>query len=318
MAKRNGIIRLPNEPQEAVSCPLCGESSCALVFYARDRLFGQPGTYRVVRCLSCGMRYVSPRPTLAGIALHYPSHYFIYQTPEELPAIARPIVRAFTSMRWRTSIRRLERVLGRLQPTTRMVDIGCGLNDYLWTLRELRGVQGIGVDFKPEVAAYVRSTLKMPIHAGTLHEAGFPDGAFDLVAMNEYLEHEPNPRELLREARRISAKGGHLVIEIPWIDGLPARLFGSRWSQVDAPRHLVHFTRATLSEMLRRCGYQLIHTQTFQIPLMIGASVLHAVGHRSLGRLTFVDRTLATLAALPLLPLFPFLDEFMFAVARAE
>jgi SAM-dependent methyltransferase len=164
----------------------------------------------------------------------------------------------------------------------------------------------------------VRNTLKMPIHAGTLADARFPDGAFDIVAMNEYLEHEPNPRELLVEARRISAKGGHLAIEIPFIEGLPAKLFGSRWSQVDAPRHMVYFTRATLSEMLRRCGYQLIHTQTFQIPYMIGVSVLQALGHRRLGRLSFTDRTLAMLAALPLLPMFPFLDEFMFAVARAE
>jgi hypothetical protein len=51
---------------------------------------------------------------------------------------------------------------------------------------------------------------------------------------------------------------------------------------------------------------------------MIGVSVLQALGHRRLGRLTFTDRTLSMLAALPLLPMFPFLDEFMFAVARAE
>jgi ubiquinone/menaquinone biosynthesis C-methylase UbiE len=315
---KNGAIQLASEPQEQVSCPLCGESSQELVFHARDRLFAQPGTYRIVCCSACGLRYLSPRPMLAGIALHYPSSYFIYQPPEELPAFVRWMARAHTSMRWRASIRRLERVLGRLRPDTRIVDVGCGLNDYLSTLRRLRGLHGIGVDFKPEVAAYVRDTLKMPIHTGTLHDARFPDGAFDIVTMNEYLEHEPNPRELLVEARRISAKGGHLVIEIPFIEGLAAKLFGSRWSQVDAPRHMVYFTRTTLSEMLRRCGYQLIHTQTFQIPYMIGVSVLQALGHRRLGRLTFTDRTLSMLAALPLLPMFPFLDEFMFAVARAE
>jgi ubiquinone/menaquinone biosynthesis C-methylase UbiE len=260
---------------------------------------------------------LSPRPTLEALGSHYPSRYFIYQPPDQLPAFTRPMVRLFTHMRWRESLARLERVTGRLSPDTRIVDVGCGLNDYLATLRQLRGVQGIGVDFKPEVAEYVRNTLDMQVYAGTLFEPQFPAASFDLVTMNEYLEHEPNPLAILREARRITVAGGHLALELPSADCLPARLFGSRWSQIDAPRHLIHFTKQTLNEMLRRSGYELVHTETFQIPYVIGLSVLHAFGHRRLGELTFIDRTLAMLATLPFILIFPLLDEFRFAVARA-
>jgi ubiquinone/menaquinone biosynthesis C-methylase UbiE len=305
------------DSQEAVPCPMCGEQSQKLVLRARDRLFASPGDYRIVACSACELRYLSPRPTLAALGLHYPAEYFIYQPPEDLPAFTRPMVRWFTNTRWRTSLRRLERVIGRLGPDTKMVDVGCGMNDYLSLLQRMRGVRGIGVDFKSEVAAYVRDTLKMPVAAGTLQDAKFADGAFDLVSMNEYLEHEPNPSQVLSEARRITAKGGHLVLEIPYVEGLTARVFGSRWSQVDAPRHLIHFTRKTLEEMLRRNGYELVHTGTFQIPYVIGLSVLQAFGHRHLGRLSFWDRCLAMLATMPFIPIFPFLDEFRFAVARA-
>ncbi|HKP57569.1 MAG TPA: class I SAM-dependent methyltransferase [Polyangiales bacterium] len=310
-------IQVAHEAQEDIPCPLCGEHSPKLVLYARDRLFARPGTYSIVSCSNCELRYLSPRPTLEALGAHYPAQYFIYQPAEDLPAFSRPMARFFAEARWRESITRLERVRGKLEPDARVVDVGCGLNDYLVTLKKMRGIQGIGVDFSPEAAAYVRDRLQMPVHAGTLQQANFKDGSFDVVSMNEYLEHEPNPREVLREARRITAKGGHLCLEIPHPDGLPARVFGARWSQIDAPRHLLHFSEKTLREMLRRSGFELIHTETFSIPYVIGFSVLQALGHRNLGRLTAWDRTLAILVALPFILLAPWIDEFRFAVARA-
>jgi ubiquinone/menaquinone biosynthesis C-methylase UbiE len=310
-------IQLADEPQEDIPCPLCGEHSPKLVLYARDRLFARPGRYSIVSCSHCDLRYLSPRPTLDALGAHYPPQYFIYQPAEDLPAFTRPMARFFATARWTESIARLERVRGPLAPDTRVVDVGCGLNDYLVTLKKLRGIQGIGVDFSPDAAAYVRDTLHMPVHAGTLQQANFAEGEFDVVSMNEYLEHEPNPREVLREARRITKPGGHLCLEVPYIESWPARIFGSRWSQIDAPRHLIHFSEHTLREMLRRSGFELVHTETFSIPYVIGFSVLQALGHRNLGRLTVLDRTLAMLVALPFILVAPFIDEFRFAVARA-
>jgi hypothetical protein len=222
-------IQLVHEAQEEVPCPLCGEDVPELVMLARDRLFGRPGTYRVVKCQRCSMRYLSPRPSLAALGAHYPDDYFIYKTPDQAHPLALPVFKAIRWQRWSSYLRRLERGRGRLSADATIVDVGCGQNDWLNDLRALRGCQGIGVDFKPEMVAYVRDTLKLPIVQGTLHEAQFEAGRFDLVTMNEYLEHEPDPRGVLMEARRITKKGGHVGIEIPFIEGLPARMFGSRW-----------------------------------------------------------------------------------------
>jgi SAM-dependent methyltransferase len=310
-------IQLAEDPQELVVCPMCGSDEPEVLFYARDRLFARPGKYRVVRCSRCQLRYLSPRPTLAALSLHYPPDYFIYQKPEELNRVARLWAGNLAWQRWNDCIGRVERVRGAFAPDTRIIDVGCGLNDHLFVLQSLRGCQGLGIDFSPEIAAYVRDQRKMPVFEGTLHDAKFPNGEFDVVTMYEYLEHEPFPLEALTEARRVTKRGGHLTVEVPFFDSWPARLFGSRWSQVDAPRHLIQFTRATLTDMLRRAGWELIGTETFLLPGLIGASVLQALGHRRLGRLTAFDRSLIGLAALPFLPFFPFLDELLFAIARA-
>lgn len=311
-------IQLAQEPQEEVACPLCGENVPELVMYARDRLFGRPGYYKIVRCTACNLRYLSPRPTLESLGLHYPDDYFIYKTPEQENALLRPMASWLDSHHWRASIERIERVLGPFTPETRVVDVGCGLNHLLYHLKQLRGTVGTGVDFKPEVAAYVRDVRKMPVVQGTLHDGHFKDGEFDLVTMNEYLEHEPDPRGVLREARRITKKGGHVWVEVPLSDCLPSRIFKSRWSQVDAPRHLVHFTRETLTDMLERSGYKVVRIESFQIPLLIGLSVLQALGATRVGSLTALDSTLTALCALPFALAYPWMDEFMYAVARAE
>jgi ubiquinone/menaquinone biosynthesis C-methylase UbiE len=311
-------IQLAQEPQEEVACPLCGKDVPELVMYARDRLFGRPGYYKIVRCTACDLRYLSPRPTLQSLGIHYPDDYFIYKQPEQENALIRPFSNWFDRQHWRASIARIERELGPFTPETRVVDVGCGLNHLLYHLKQLRGTVGIGVDFKPEVAAYVRDVRKMPVVQGTLHDGHFKDGEFDLVTMNEYLEHEPDPRGVLREARRITKKGGHVWVEVPLSDSLPSRIFKSRWSQVDAPRHLVHFTRETLTKMLESSGFKVVRIESFQIPLLIGMSALQSLGATRVGSIGLLDSVLVTALALPFSLVYPWMDEFMYAVARAE
>jgi ubiquinone/menaquinone biosynthesis C-methylase UbiE len=306
------------EAQETIACPVCGGDQTDLVFLARDRLFGRPGTYPMVQCKQCTMRYLSPRPTLESLGAHYPNDYFPYKTNEEEHPLMRMFLPMADAQRWGSAIRRLERGRGRVTPETRVCDVGCGQNGFLIALQKQRGCLGIGVDFKAEMVDYVRDRLKMPVRHGTLMDAGFEAGQFDLVTMNEYLEHEPDPRAVLMEARRVTKKGGHVAVEVPFIDSVPAKLFGSRWSMVDAPRHLHYFTRKTLGELLRQCGFRLTHVETFQVPMLLGLSVLQAFGARNIGRMGLVESTLALLASLPFYLVYPWMDELMVAVAEAE
>jgi ubiquinone/menaquinone biosynthesis C-methylase UbiE len=311
-------LQRANEPLDEPPCPVCGAHEPELVVRARDRLFGKPGEYGVVRCVQCSTRYLWPRPTLEALGAHYPDEYFVYQTPDKQHPWMRPLLAWLGRRRWLAYIGRFERALGRFDASCQVVDVGCGQNHFLATLRDARGCQGIGVDFKPEMAAYVRDTLGMPVMAGTLQEAKFPDAQLDVVTMSEYLEHEPDPRGVLSEARRITKKGGHVAIEIPFVEGMPAKLFGSRWSQIDAPRHLNYFTRDTLAVLLERSGYKLMHTQTFQMPFNLGMSVLQAFGATRIGQMGIVESGLSVLSSLPFMLAYPWMDEFMFAVARAE
>src|SRR5258706_5322691 len=59
------------EALEEVACSLCGGTESNLLYEAGDVLYGRPGSYRVVRCSSCSLAYVNPRPTFTSLAQHY-------------------------------------------------------------------------------------------------------------------------------------------------------------------------------------------------------------------------------------------------------
>jgi ubiquinone/menaquinone biosynthesis C-methylase UbiE len=304
------------EPLEEVSCPLCGANDAALALESSDALYGKPGRYRVVRCRACSLEYTNPRPSFDALAAHYPDDYMCYLAPDADPTMFRRVSEAIARNLTRRRLARLEKVIGRIPPELKIADVGCGLNELLATIRRERGPTGTGIDLKASMIERIEKQLHMPAVLGTLADARFADGELDLVTMLEYLEHEPNPCAVLAESRRVLKTGGHIAVEIPHMTGLPARLFKTRWFNLDVPRHLVFFDPTTLRRALADNGFELLSYEPFATPLNIGISVLFSLGGRNLTRNPFAPLLAATLGV-PFLPVQRLLPEFAFAVGRA-
>ena len=307
-----------DEAQQRVACPLCGASDETEVLVATDLIFKRPGTYPLVRCGACGLEYVNPRPTPEALGAHYPDDYFGYSKHEDAPAFMRPTLAAMARSISLRRIAALERVTGRIEPDWKLLDVGCGPNRLLETVKAERGCVGTGLDFKPEMVAHVRDVLAMPIVEGTLDSAGFDDAAWDVVWMMEYIEHEPDPCKVIAEARRVIRPGGHLALELPFIEAWPARRFGRYWWNLDIPRHLIFFTRETLARALDEAGFELVGHETFTLPLYVGMSMVQALGLRHWRKHQALYPLLSAALAAPLLPFQAVSPEFLFAVARAK
>jgi ubiquinone/menaquinone biosynthesis C-methylase UbiE len=309
---------LHGEEQERIACPLCGARDERAVLTAQDLIFRKPGSYSLVRCNACGLEYVNPRPTPAALGAHYPDDYFGYSKHEDAPGWMRPFLEATARDISRRRMRYLERVTGRIQPDWKLLDVGCGPNRLLADVKAERGCVGTALDFKPEMVAHVRDVLRMPVVQGTLASVHFEAERFDVVWMMEYLEHEPDPRAVLAEARRVTKRGGHLALELPHIAAWPARAFGRYWWNLDLPRHLVFFPPDTLRRALAEAGFELVRSETFTLPFYAGMSLAQALGLRHWARHKDLYPLLSGALALPLLPFQALMPEFLFAVARAR
>jgi SAM-dependent methyltransferase len=134
--------------------------------------------------------------------------------------------------------------------------VGCATGDFIAFARE-RGWDVAGVELTDSAAAFCRDQLGLPVVTGDLLAAGYPSDTFDVVTMWNVFEHLYDPVATLREIRRILRPTGLLVLAVPELDSLDARIFGPAWKGYDVPRHLHTFSRATLKRMLAEGGFRI-------------------------------------------------------------
>ena len=127
-----------------------------------------------------------------------------------------------------------------------MLDVGCGTGD-LAAVFARRGLAGVyGIEPSRRAAELAREAGVEAVN-GTLADAPWEDGNFDAIVFNHSLEHIDDPAEALAIAARLLRPGGLLAIAVPNFGSWHRRLFGSAWFQLDLPRHLQHFDRASLA-----------------------------------------------------------------------
>ncbi len=231
---------------ENPACPLCGSESARRLFVARDRLLGRPGEFPVVRCSGCGLVFLKPRPTKEALGAYYPDDYYpLDQQPSpEAEAVAHDLLGSVSTVAHGRGLR---------QP--RILDIGCGVGLFLHRAEEA-GMAVQGIELSASAVNYARTNYGLDVHHGTLGDANIPLACRDIVVMWHVLEHLPDPLAGLRQVAGILAPGGVLLAAVPNFDSYEARLFGRRWYSLDAPRHLIHFTPATLTIAVEQAGLQ--------------------------------------------------------------
>ncbi|HUW99562.1 MAG: class I SAM-dependent methyltransferase [Phycisphaerae bacterium] len=235
---------------EEANCILCGQAG-ERRFEKADK-FPPHERFRVVRCASCGLGWVSPRPSPAEIGRYYPDTYSWKPETDGTEGLVHRLERAYRFHLLRFETRLLLRRTD-LGPGDKVLDVGCGSGDRLLVMKEAN-LAPAGVELTA-AADYARERLGLDVRRGTLEQAAFEAGAFRALTLHNVLEHVHDPRSVLAEARRVVAREGWLVIQVPNAQSVQARLFGRRWAALDAPRDLYYYTPAALGRLLESEGF---------------------------------------------------------------
>ena len=254
---------------EFVPCNLCGEDNTEVLFQGKDRRYAVPGEVGIVSCRQCGLVYTNPRPDMKEISRYYPvAHYGAYQPYN------KTTYRAFVYMADRfygTSARSdnipwLYRVLGqilarevrgipRLVPGGKILDVGSANGRMVHLFRDV-GWDAEGVDFDEQVTQRTGGT-GIKIHCGSFFDVRLPKRSYDVIRFWHVLEHLHDPRRAIQISWTLLKESGLLILGLPNFRSWQRRLFGPYWRNLDAPRHLYHFTPATISRMLSENGFEI-------------------------------------------------------------
>ncbi len=228
----------------------------------RDRLRYVPGEWSFLRCLGCGSAMLHPRPDPSQLASFYPPVYDL--TPRDFREgsafhriLSKFEYRWFFHPQYRTQARLIRKII-KTSGTTRLLDLGCGGGLRLLSFREA-GFEVAGADFRKETVDFLKQNLGIPAFVLDVHQPGttLPAESYDVVTAFHLLEHLAEVGPFLKAAVRLLKPGGRLIITIPMMGSLQARLFGSSWCAVtEAPRHLSIPSQEGIRRQLREAGFE--------------------------------------------------------------
>jgi len=244
---------------------MCGASEPVLEAAGADYLYGTTGQeYRCVRCGVCDHLYLDPRPAISELAKIYPETYTTFaqdfgQTGSAIARLKDRVLLDRFSAAFTTPPR----------PDMRFLDIGCGDGRFLLSLRERfphAELSGLDWNFGPGVADELRAHDVTPI-VGAIETVDLPEHHFDIISMNQLIEHVWDVRLVLARCRRALKPGGHLAIETPNPDGWDRRLFrAGAWGNYYWPRHLNLFSARHLRALITEAGLAVDYHQSLLAP----------------------------------------------------
>lgn len=238
------------------SCNFCGKKESDLLFVNYDHSIKSNQTFNVVRCKKCGLVRINSLPI--RIEDCYSDDYEPYNPKKSdfyfslnrilmmsyckgTKTLADLLKSAFCKVLYSPSI---------FSGKGKILDIGCGNGGYLSILRDC-GWEVYGFDFSEKAVKYAKNERGLVnVKQSKVENIDYPENFFDLVTMNHLIEHLPNPKNSLIEAKRVLRKGGILIVTTPNFSSLNAKIFGKNWFPLETPRHLFLFEVSTLKRMI--------------------------------------------------------------------
>lgn len=245
-----------NDPKlpklEPVLCNLCGGDDFQVLYDQplRDQDPDDMGDFvastdrydaygRIVRCNRCRLVYTNPRPRADTIFEGYRKAV----DPDYAREDSSRSINAHLSLH----------TLKRFAHSGRLLDVGCATGYFLNAARLDFETQG--VELSEWAAKYARERLRLDVVNAGLDDAPFPSEHFDVVALNDVLEHFTDPRAALLRIHGLLRPGGLLYLVTPDIESLSARLMRGRWWGL-RPAHVYYFSTTTLAALLRETGFE--------------------------------------------------------------
>lgn len=230
-----------------VPCPFCA-------FGGFKKIYQERAVLGVVRCLGCGLIYVSPR-------LKEPQKVYWGEEDKYIDE-ARLIFEGKAFHHRDPNYEEDISFIRRYKQNGNFLDIGTNMGFFLRKARGL-GWNLYGVEPSASLSHIARKYFGLNIKTAYLEEARFTDAFFDVVTMTDVFEHITEPLNMLSEVRRILKPDGILFIKVPngrfnlfkfYLAKFLNKL--SAYDIFDSYEHVVHYSDKTIDRMLKKSGFK--------------------------------------------------------------
>ena len=226
------LRKVMSENREETVCPLCGSK--------KERFLFLKESFRIVECRDCSLVYVNPRMSKQALEKAYnvnkisPMDYYQESEFGDKKAFGKRL----------KLIERFTKCKGK------MLDVGCNVGTFLEVAKE-SGWDCFGIDVNKGVADDC-AKRGIKFFATTIEKAKFKKEFFDVVILNDVLEHVHKPVKFMQSVCKLLKKGGIVFLVTPNIKSLTAKVLRKRWHHLKPDEHLTYFSLNTLKVLLKK------------------------------------------------------------------
>jgi SAM-dependent methyltransferase len=230
------------------SCPICGKGDFKAELSCADHTVSRE-TFQIISCTNCQFHLTNPRPSDAELGKYYLSENYISHSakPKSIVDIIYSISRLFTT-RWKIAL------IKRHIPKNNfaLLDYGCGTGDFLQACLK-NGVSTSGVEPSDKGRAIAQVKVGHHIYPNL----SLVKNKFDAITLWHVLEHVPDLQPKISELKNLLTENGTIFIAVPNFESYDSKKFKELWAGYDVPRHLWHFSKRNMTDLLHNNGFTL-------------------------------------------------------------
>lgn len=237
-----------NERIHYTHCPVCAASTIVPVLKAKDHTVSGE-FFEIVQCGSCSLRFTQDVPGPASIAPYYKSEDYISHSNT-----AKGFINGlYHAVRKRT----LERKRKLVTRTTglskgRFLDVGSGTGAFVANMQD-HGWDATGLE--PDAHARKVASDSFGVQLKNIDQFyHLPANSFNAITLWHVLEHVHELHSYIQQLKNLLTDNGRLFIAVPNYTSHDAEVYRGDWAAYDVPRHLYHFSPASIRVLMERNG----------------------------------------------------------------
>ena len=231
-------------------CPWCGSDNNHQFLKLKDYFLTQED-FEILECNDCKLLFTTPCPAPDKIGDYYKSEEYLSHNDEKKSLFAR-----IYNIVKKTNIKnKFNIAVGNKQSAVRILDIGCGVGDFLNYAKE-KGCKITGIEPNDDARKIAEKKLNTKVFSPAELE-NLPDNSFDIITMWHVLEHVADLKTEIHHLQRLLKNDGRLILALPNYKSFDAEYYQDKWAAYDVPRHLNHFSRTSIENIFKETKFQL-------------------------------------------------------------
>ena len=229
------------------NCPNCESQDYTNLIECVDNTVSKEA-FTIVKCSKCKLAYTNPRPEESNLGKYYESDEYISHR-NNTQGWFNKIYQIARSNNIKLKLKTIGNNKGSL------LEIGSGTGELLKACKNI-GWQTTGVEPSEIARRNARKNLNLNL-IESINNVNLEDKSQDIVMMWHVLEHVPNLKETTHKINSLLKDSGKLIIAVPNHKSYDAKHYNESWAAYDVPRHLLHFSKETMTSTLKNAGFKI-------------------------------------------------------------